>query len=112
MAKRTIPSQDGGQFTVDPTKDELVLDSQKDRPDVQYFCWVSAGAGATRYYVYRPAQQAFGERIKALCAEVTLQEVQEAITERARYAPLAEYADLARLGALGFTVPERGGETA
>lgn len=93
----------GTHYTVDPMQDECVLAGRKDRADVAYYR--HEDRQGARFYVYRPAQQAYGETLRLLCEEVTAQEIQEAVTERARYEPLQEYADLARLQQLGFRLP-------
>lgn len=104
MSQRTIPSLSGGQMTVDPAQDELILDNRKDAStEAQYF--LHTARGIPHFYAYRPRQRAFGEDLHEVCEEISMDEVQAEILRVAEYEPLNEYADLDRLRALGFHVP-------
>ena len=102
MSTRTLHTM-YGTCTVNPRQDEIVLDGRKDRPDVQYLLHTSRGQ--QYFYVYRPAQSAFGEHLMELCASISHDELQEAIIRKWTEDTLLEYADLERLIDLGFMLP-------
>jgi len=82
----------------------MILAGRKDRLSGDYL--LHARRGTQVFYFYRPRGREGSDTRPEVCEEVSRGELQESIMRRAEYDDLAEYADIPRLKALGFRIPE------
>jgi hypothetical protein len=92
-----------GLGQIDTATDECLLAPRRNgkHADLTYYVIERSGCPAA-FYGYRPAMAFYGDQLHEVCEVVETDEVREAIALRAAYETLAEYADIARLVALGL----------
>jgi len=82
----------------------MILAGRKDRLSGDYL--LHERRGTQVFYFYRTRGREGSDTRPEVCEEVSRGELQESIMRRAEYDDLAEYADIPRLKALGFRIPE------